>query len=205
MVKLQAVTALFLALISLSSALSLSNINRRRFIGGLASSPFQIAANSAQASTDEVFVKTTADFSYAISPPPSFDVTNKPLKTHLEEVNFVSSSTKGYQFGVTVDPVRINSLKEFGTPEEVAARVVVAEVNRDGVFDVTLVNDPVETNGSYLLNYLSQGKRGDKHFVCKIEVLKNKLYVLTAQAKEENYADVKDELMATVNSFRAVE
>eukprot|EP00548_Thalassiothrix_antarctica_P005365 CAMPEP_0194153698 /NCGR_PEP_ID=MMETSP0152-20130528/57413_1 /TAXON_ID=1049557 /ORGANISM="Thalassiothrix antarctica, Strain L6-D1" /LENGTH=135 /DNA_ID=CAMNT_0038859169 /DNA_START=205 /DNA_END=612 /DNA_ORIENTATION=- len=128
----------------------------------------------------------------------------KPLKTHLDEINFVSSELKGYQYGVTVDPVRIDSLSQFGTPGEVAARVVTAEVNRDGVFDVTLVKDPIveESSGSYILNYLSKGKRGNKHFICKISIAKKKLYVMTAQVKEENYNDMEKELMQVVGTFQ---
>lgn len=38
--------------------------------------------------------------------------TTKPVKTHLDEINFVSPTIKGYQFGITVDPVRINSIQE---------------------------------------------------------------------------------------------
>lgn len=84
-----------------------------------------------------------------------------------------------------------------------AARVVLAEVNRDGVFDVTLVKDPIEQEDqSYILNYLSQGKRGDKHFICKVTVKSNKLYVLTAQCKEENFKEKEKELFAAVDSFR---
>ena len=95
---------------------------------------------------------------------------------------------------------------KFGTPEQVAARVVLAEVNRDGVSDVTLVEDPVMTvDGNYILNYLSRGKRGDKHFVCKISIVANKLYVLTAQCKEEDYTNKKEELMTAVRSFQALQ
>ena len=104
---------------------------------------------------------------------------------------------------------------KFGTPEQIAARVVLAEVNRDGVSDVTLVEDPlvvvaatVETgdlNNKYIiLNYLSQGKRGDKHFICKICIQRNKLYVLTAQCKEEEYILKRKELMDAVDSFKVL-
>ena len=113
-------------------------------------------------------------------------------------------------------------LVKFGTPEQIAARVVLAEVNRDGVFDVTLVEDPVvvvtvegntspspsditpNDNKYIILNYLSQGKRGDKHFVCKISIQRNKLYVLTAQCKEEEYVVKKKELMKAVDSFKVL-
>jgi hypothetical protein len=86
----------------------------------------------------------------------------------------------------------------------VAARVVTAEVNRDGVFHVTLVKDPVEDAGSYVLNYLSKGKRGDKHYVCKVIIQNNKLFVLTAQIREENYADKQKELDKVVDTFRVM-
>jgi hypothetical protein len=117
---------------------------------------------------------------------------------------------------------------QFGTPEEVAARVVTAEVNRDGVFEVTLLKDPetVDSSGGgfnvvdgssssslppyYLLEYLSVGKRGRKVYRNKIFVSSNQLlYVLTAQCKEENYGNsesenVKMEMEATVASFRVL-
>jgi hypothetical protein len=141
------------------------------------------------------------EFGYSIQLPPSLSQpSNKPLKTHLDEVNF---NGDGLQVGITVDPVRISSLQQFGTPPEVAARVVTAEVNRDGVFEVTLLKDPVETqDGAYLLTYLSKGKRGDKHFVCKIYIENQKLHVLTAQVKEADYGRKEKEVMAVVDSFR---
>jgi hypothetical protein len=52
--------------------------------------------------------------SYEIKIPPSMYESTKPVKTHLDEVNFLSESIKGYQYGITVDPVRITSIKEVG-------------------------------------------------------------------------------------------
>lgn len=140
---------------------------------------------------------------YSVQLPSSLsEPSNKPLKTHLDEVNF---NGDGLQVGITVDPVRISSLRQFGTPPEVAARVVTAEVNRDGVFEVTLWKDPVETQeGAYVLTYLSKGKRGDKRFVCKIYIEHQKLHVLTAQVKEADYARKEKEMMAVVDSFRVL-
>ena len=104
-------------------------------------------------------------------------------------------------------------INQFGTPEEVAARVVTAEVNRDGVFEVTLLEDPFEIASSsdssdtkesaYILEYLSDGKRGKKVILNKIFVSSNKLlYVLTAQCKQDDYPDLKKEMKMTVNSFQ---
>ena len=205
---------------------------------------------------------------YTIKLPTTLNQGQKPVKTHLDEVNFISENIKGYQLGITVDPVRINSLKEvrwgytihywrdvkekrhfadaiplfppptpsfvfmpyqwllndfflpvlqpfkpfntkiekFGTPEEVAARVVTAEVNRDGIFEVTLLQDPYQSDdGAYILEYLSVGKRGNKHLINKIFIANNLLYVLTAQAKEETYKEdtfnLPREMMSSVSSF----
>lgn len=147
------------------------------------------------------FSRQTKDFGYSLELPDTLSQpSNKPLKTHFDEINF---NGDGLQVGITVDPVRINSLEEFGTPGEVAARVVTAEVNRDGVFEVTLLEDPLETpDKAYVLIYLSRGKRGNKYFVCKIYVENQKLYVLTGQVMEDEYSSREKELMAIVDSFR---
>lgn len=96
---------------------------------------------------------------------------------------------------------------QFGTPEEVAARVVTAEVNRDGVFEVTLLEDPKKVSdskeSSYILEYLSDGKRGKKVILNKICVSSTKLlYVLTAQCKQDDYPTLKKEMKTAVNSFQ---
>eukprot|EP00550_Attheya_septentrionalis_P004535 CAMPEP_0198285352 /NCGR_PEP_ID=MMETSP1449-20131203/4673_1 /TAXON_ID=420275 /ORGANISM="Attheya septentrionalis, Strain CCMP2084" /LENGTH=167 /DNA_ID=CAMNT_0043982757 /DNA_START=546 /DNA_END=1049 /DNA_ORIENTATION=+ len=151
-------------------------------------------------------VVESEEFGYWVELPSGLEASPKPLKTHLDERNFSSTQNKKYQYGLTVDPVRIQHLSDFGTPEQVAARVVTAEVNRDGVTSVTLVTDPTEdpTTGAYLLNYLSQGKRGLKHFVTSTIVQNGKLYVLTAQVLEEDYSRpaMEQEIMEAARSFR---
>jgi len=157
-----------------------------------------------------VYKRETDKFAYEFQPPYGFnEPSQKPVKTHLDEVNFKSIEYPAYSFGITVDPVRISSLEEFGTPEAVAAKVVLAEVNRDGVFDVKLMEDPLmskdDTDATYYqLNYLSSGKRGDKRFVAKFFIYNQKLYALTAQCKETDYPKVKDELINAVTSFRLI-
>jgi hypothetical protein len=169
-----------------------------------------------------LYTKRTPNYAYEFQPPSNFQAGNKPLKTHLDEANFASSSSsaatykKGYQFGITVDPVRIQSLADFGTPEEVAAKVVLAELKRDGVFDVTLMRDPVATvaprtnrssqaSSYYQLDYLSVGKRGPKRFVAKFYIADQMLYALTAQCLADDYEVVQTELLAAVDSFRIVD
>jgi len=145
-------------------------------------------------------------FSYTVTPPPTFIPGNKPLKTHLDEINFSPEpSIRGYTLGITVDPVRINSIKEFGTPDEIAAKVVTAEVNRDGVFKVTLAKDPIEDKdaGCYDIEYISDGKRGTKYITNRIYVQDGFLYVLTAQSKVDEYDKEREaDVMASVRSFK---
>ncbi len=148
-------------------------------------------------------------FSYTVTPPSSFVASNKPLKTHLDEINFAPPDIRGYTLGITVDPVRISSIQQFGSPEEVAARVVTAEVARDGVFEVTLAKDPKEDaasgggDGGYDIEYISDGKRGKKRFVTRIYVKNGFLYVLTVQSKESEYDKAREaEVFECVKSFK---
>lgn len=62
--------------------------------------------------TRKLKVLSDKELSYQIAIPSSMKESSKPIKTHLDEVNFMSESTRGYQYGITVDPVRITSIKE---------------------------------------------------------------------------------------------
>jgi len=152
-------------------------------------------------------------YSYAFTPPPSCTAGNKPLRTHLDEVNY-SSGTRGYTYGITVDPVRINSLEEFGTPQEVGKRVADAEGARDGVTDVKLLS-AARLDGllggryTYAVNYRSEGSRGVKLFYTRIYVGDGLLYVLTGQVKEETMRGdddgrLKEEIDRALESFTVV-
>ena len=175
----------------------------RRELGIAALLTVLLPPNSAVA---QVFTRETDQFAYEFQPPDNFGAGNKPLRTHLDEINFKSETVPGYQYGITVDPVRIDSLRQFGTPQEVAAKVVLAEVNRDGVFDVTLMADPEAgpNDSFYQLNYQSKGKRGNKRFVAKFYIEKQKLYALTAQCKEDDFPALESEMLKAANSFRVL-
>jgi PsbP len=182
--------------------------------------------NNKSSSSAVVVVYRDIEQGFEFTPPPRFQQTAKPLPTHLKEVQFAPASAddenastaaspspgavlpKSYQYGITVDPVRIGSLRDFGTPQEVAARVVAAELRRDGVFVVTLMKDPIEqmdeggNHVAYVLNYKSQGKRGDKRFVCKFYIAQNRLYALTAQCREDDYSKLEKDMDNALTSFR---
>lgn len=63
-------------------------------------------------------VMNKKELNYQISIPSTMNEGSKPVKTHLDEVNFVSESVKRYQYGITVDPVRISSLKEVSAKSQ---------------------------------------------------------------------------------------
>lgn len=190
-----------------------STNNRRSFISKLAtaclttSGTINVPAFAAETSSDDsptLFTRIGKGYEYSFLPPSGFKSNNKPLKTHLDEINFSLEGIRGYQYGITVDPVRIESLKQFGTPDQVATRVVDAEAARDGVTDVELVGTPTEdpNTGLYLIDYISTGSRGIKHFVTRIAVKKGYLYVLTAQVKQDNFKEYEKELLDTVKTFQ---
>lgn len=164
-------------------------------------------ANPNSSSSNNVFTRIKeGKFGYTITLPVATEISNKPLQTHLDEVN-LQTGQKGYFYGITVDPIRIKSLREFGTPNEVAAKIVMAELRRDGVLDVTVGRDPVEdaVTGGYDVEYISDGKRGKKHFVTRTIVSDGKLYVLTVQVKEEDWnPKIEKEVFDAVASFKVV-
>jgi hypothetical protein len=164
-------------------------------------------------------------FAYTLKLPGPYATTRKPLPTHLDEVNLVitaavpsddgdataaapnTSLLKGYSYGITVDPIRIKSLRDFGTPNEVAAKIVMAELRRDGVLDVTMGRDPSEDplTGAYDVEYVSDGTRGKKHFVTRTIVKGQKLYVLTVQCRESDWKSVEKEVWDSVATFRVLD
>ena len=192
------------------SSLALTS-DRREVIASMSSTSTVIAANILFAPSltvanaeDGVFRREGKGYGYVISVPTGFQDGKKPLQTHLDEVNFKLEGARGYEYGITVDPVRINSLREFGKPEEVAARVVTAEVNRDGIFEVLLSKDPTEDGdtGAYAIDYVSDGKRGKKQFLTRIFISDFKLYVLTVRVKAEEYAEREKEILECVRTFK---
>jgi hypothetical protein len=87
---------------------------------------FVVGSASSPAIADDSFLferNQEKNVSYKIQIPPTLKQGQKPVKTHLDEVNFVSETIKGYQFGITVDPVRINSLKEVRMHIRIATSV----------------------------------------------------------------------------------
>lgn len=91
---------------------TMSTVSLAAILTGWSAVPKSWADEGVTSSGVEEFVRQGPDYGYAIRFPEAFEQTQKPLKTHLDEINFISPTVKGYQVGITVDPVRINSLRE---------------------------------------------------------------------------------------------
>jgi len=97
---------------------SISSCSRRKFWNTVTATGFAMIATTTAttlaAPPANAFDRTDPKFAYSIQIPESCKEGSKPVKTHQDEINFISGDIRGYQYGITVDPVRINSLKEVG-------------------------------------------------------------------------------------------
>jgi len=136
-----------------------------------------------------------------------------------------SNKYKGYNVGYTEDPVKINNIKDFTTPQGLSEKVSNVEKSKEGVFEVDVISyrentTPVSSNGNFpsydleykidsryylllillmlmllLLLLLFNISRGKNHYVIRSTVVDKKLYVFTAQCKEDNYEELKGILL----------
>jgi len=66
--------------------------SRRSFLAGGAAIISAVAAPAFAA--EGSYSKSGSDYSYSFQPPEDMETSTKPLKTHLDEVNFLSSTLK---------------------------------------------------------------------------------------------------------------
>lgn len=93
--------------------------SRRKFLDTVViAAGLATTVSAAVSAPANAFDRKEDKFSYTINIPTTMKQSQKPVKTHQDEINFASEDIKGYQYGITVDPVRINSLKEVrGAPQ----------------------------------------------------------------------------------------
>ncbi|KAJ8604658.1 hypothetical protein CTAYLR_006516 [Chrysophaeum taylorii] len=167
-----------------SEARALSTQVRRGLLVAIAANP-----------TTNKFSSRDFEFEYTSD----FEIKPKPVKTHLDEV-LVKNGKR--QIGVVVDPVKLASLADFGSPGDVGARVVAAERARDGVTAADLLDARALPDGSYRLEYTNASSRGDTHFLARVTVANGRLYILTAQARLDDFPDAAPALNLAADSFR---
>ena len=196
---------------SLTSAPLVERRELLRAAVGAASSLLLLPTRAARAAEDGVV--SDAQYGYRLTTPPGWKESPKPVKTHLHELLLSATQGAGKQkLGVTVDPVKINSLEEFGTLDVVTKQVLGVEEKRDGVTSVTLRANSAEAGDAeegrpsyYTIEYATVSSRGTKIFCCKYCITKGKLYVLQAQASLDAFdgdESVRQALRDIVSSFQ---
>ena len=116
------------------------------------------------------------------------------------------------QIGVTVSPVKISSLAEFGTVHDIGVRLLKAEAAKESTVPggVSLVSEG-ERNGLasgiifYDYEYCLITTHGNKRVFNSVAVYNNVLYIMNAQVRENGATstsyDVAAQLRGTVTTF----
>ena len=83
------------------------------------------------------------------------------MRTHAHEAKFTIGEKQAVI--ITLDRVKITSLKSYLSCEDLAERLVAVERDRDGVTSVELVSSVSLNEGMrYRIKFVSEGKRGRK-------------------------------------------
>ena len=130
-----------------------------------------LPATAAMAESAPLKDLTDAQFAYTFSYPDDWKDGSKPVKTHQHELLLSSTTQKGVKLGVTVDPVKIDSLEAFGSLDQTTERVLGVERTRDGVKEVTLRANAAEVSEGqptyYTIDYVTVSSRGNKIYCCE--------------------------------------
>lgn len=86
-------------------------------------------------------------------------------------------------------------------------RIVAVEAKKEGVFNVNLVSTSSISEDDleyYLFDYIVESSRGFNHYLAKAAVQNNKLFVFTAQIKEQDLKDYESVIRGLVSTFRVL-
>ena len=132
----------------------------------------------------------------------------KLVQTHATELFFKSETVKGLSLGITVDPVKIASIREFADPPGLADKVVKVEKSKEGVFEASVLAaqesaKPVaDAVPAYEIEYKIDSSRGQNHYLVKATIIDSKVYVFTVQCKEETYAKLAPAAHMIIDSVK---
>ena len=143
---------------------------------------------------------------YSIEYPSSWEVSSKAGA----DVLFKGT---GVNLGVTILPVRISHVEEYGTVDQVAEKIVQTERAKDGTLRAEMINaGSVEIgNGTtaYDYDYEVQSTRGTKRIISRVCIRDKQLFVVngTISCGKTDTCDLSrisnalDETRASVTSF----
>ncbi|MEO2192611.1 MAG: PsbP-related protein [bacterium] len=162
----------------------LTGAGRRAFLLSLASLASLASLESSVKATRPAYAVESADLTeyagstYTISYPAGYAVSSKAGADAL----FTSESRRGVNIGITRLPVRIASVMEYGSVEEVGQRVLDAEKQKDGTLRVAMMGERAVSLGAsegYEYEYEVETTRGTKHIVSRVAIKDKQLYVIT--------------------------
>jgi len=99
------------------------------------------------------------------------------------DVLFKDESRRGTNIGVTRLPVRISSVSEYGSVEDVGDKVLNAEKQKDGTMRAEMVSAQAVSFGGYdgyEYEYEVATTRGTKRIVSRVAIKDKELYVVNA-------------------------
>ena len=164
-------TARSRAAVSPAAASSPPLLHRRQALAIAVQAGLLLPATAAMAESAPLKDLKDAQFAYSISYPDDWKDGSKPVKTHQHELLLSSMTQKGVKLGVTVDPVKIDSLEAFGSLDQTTERVLGVERTRDGVKEVTLRANAAEVSEGqptyYTIDYVTDSSRGKKIYCCE--------------------------------------
>lgn len=137
--------------------------------------------------------------------PSGFEQVDKAGATLL----FEDPAQRSTSIGVVVNPVRISSLPEFGTPDEVAEKLIQAEQRKQSTKEARLIKvGERKARGGvplYTLEYYLDSTRGMKPTMTAVTIARRKLYILNISYADKSSAPappaLADSLREVLDSF----
>ncbi|EIE21918.1 Mog1p/PsbP-like protein [Coccomyxa subellipsoidea C-169] len=160
-------------------------IRRRQALSILfmTASTLQTAASDAETETSQFQTYSSPKQGYKFQIPSDWQKTEKSGA----DVLFVEPASKAGDIGVTVSPVRIKSLEQFGDLTAVGDRLLAAERSKESTEYVNLLSSASRRgeNGTliYSYDYKLDTSRGKKRVISTVAVAGQKLYILNGTVK----------------------
>ncbi|KAG2434027.1 hypothetical protein HXX76_007756 [Chlamydomonas incerta] len=120
---------------------------------------------------------------------------------------FEDPARRSTAVGVTVNPVKVASIDQFGSLAEVGDKLLEAERKKESTLAVSLVSSSVRQGGAgaklYEYEYELDSTRGRKRILNTVTIFNSRLYILNAAYKCEKEA-CGEESLAGVQQLRRV-
>lgn len=106
-----------------------------------------------------------------------------------------------------MDRVKVNSLTDFASPQEVGNKVIAVEKAKDGVFYSKLLSADLSRASmnadfpSYDIEYEVESSRGSNHYSVKTSIIEKRLFVFTVQSAEKDAEALKNDVRYILDSI----